>query len=135
MEINIESIKKYFSTQKDVVCAYIFGSFAKGKQNLYSDLDIAVLLNPYLDQKEYVDRQIAIMIELSRVLDVETDIIIINRANTFLKFQIFKYGKRIYERKDRKNRAFEAKALLEYFDFLPIRILLESGLIRKIKEV
>lgn len=131
---NIRLIEKYFSSHKDVVCAYIFGSFAKHTQNFYSDLDIAILLSSNIDEKEYIDRRIVIMDELSCILNLEIDVVILNTANTFLKYQVFKYGKRIYERMDRVGRAFEARAFLEYIDFLPIRNLLESGLIRKIKE-
>jgi len=74
------------------------------------------------------------MDELSRILDKNIDIVVLNSANSFLKFQIIKSGLRLCEDKERKSRGFEARAIMEYFDFLPIRNRLEEALVNNIKE-
>lgn len=129
-----EAVKDYFSGQKDVVCAYLFGSTAAGKTHQASDVDIAVLFQEGLPQEEQSSRSLLMMDELSRILDKDIDVVVLNSANSFLKFQVIKSGLRICEDKERKSRGFEARAVMEYFDFLPIRNRLEEALINNIKE-
>jgi len=57
----------------------------------------------------------------------ETYVVVLNSANSFLKFQVIKSWVRICEDKERKSRGFEARAIMEYFDFLHIRNRLERG--------
>ena len=96
-------------------------------------MDIAVLFKEDAPQEEHGRRSLLATDELSRVLDKEIDIVVLNNANCFLKFQIIKNGLRLYERKDRKGREFEARAMMEYFDFLPIRRRLEEALVSHIQ--
>lgn len=125
-------IVKYFVRHKDVVCVYLFGSTVSGKMHSSSDVDIAVLLEQSLPQTEYSRRNLLLMDDLSQIMNKDIDIVILNNANCFLKYQIIKNGFRIYEH--RKNRKFEARAIVEYFDFLPIRQRLEQAFIRHIRE-
>jgi len=129
-----EKLKKYFSVQGDVLSAYIFGSFAKGKENQYSDLDVAILLDVKTSQKDYADRRVAMMCGLSSALNIDLDIVILNNAGPFLKFEVYRHGKVVYEKEMAKSRSFKARSILEYFDFLPIKNMLEARLIRRIKE-
>ncbi len=44
--MNIKNtIRNYFSKQKHVLCVYLFGSAITGKENKFSDVDIAVLFD------------------------------------------------------------------------------------------
>lgn len=117
-----------------VLAAYLFGSQAKGAANKYSDVDIAVLFDVQLKPEEYTDKQIAIMNNISQALNREADVVILNSAPLFLKYYILKEGVKIYERQGRDERSFEAKAITEYFDFLPIKNRIENALLNKIKE-
>ena len=73
------------------------------------------------------------MDEISRLIDRNVDIVVLNKASSFLKFQIIQSGTRIYERPDRAEHHFEAYAISEYLDFLPIREQLETALIHRVK--
>jgi len=128
-----EAVRSYFAEQKNVLCVYLFGSAATGKENKFSDIDIAVLFDELTPRKEYSRLILLMMDSLSAVLDRDVDIVVLNSANSFLKFQIIKNGARIYERPDRRKRDFEAIAIIEYFDFLPVREKLEAALISGIK--
>lgn len=128
-----DALKDYFSTQKEVLCVYIFGSQAKGKENIYSDVDIAVLFESGLTQKERTEQRLSIMDRLSSILNKDTDVVVLNEASPFLRFQVIKEGKRIYERPDRDEHSFEANTIVQYFDFLPIRRRLETAMINNIK--
>ena len=129
-----EALTEYFSKREEVLCAYLFGSQARGRGNSHSDVDIAILYDESIPPAEYTDRQITLSIEISQQLDKNTDIIILNRASPYLKFQVIREGARIYEKPTRVGRAFEARSIIEYFDFLPVKNLLESALIKRIKE-
>ena len=131
---NREAIRDYFIRQKGVVCVYLFGSAGAGKTHKASDVDIAVLFGQDMPQQERSQRGLLIMDELSRILDKDIDVVVLNNANSFLKFQVIKNGLRVYEDKERRSRAFEARAIVEYLDFLPIRSRLEKALINNIKE-
>lgn len=128
-----DKIKDYFSHQETVICVYLFGSTAKGKENKFSDVDIAVLFNADTCKETYTQRRLDIMDKLSRILDKDVDVVLLNEAASFLKFHIIKEGIRIYERADRADHGFEAKTIVEYLDFLPIRKRSETSLINNIR--
>lgn len=127
-------IREYFGKQESVLCVYLFGSTATAKENKFSDVDVAVLFDNSLPQEQYTQKSLSIMDELSSILDRNMDVLALNKASSFLKFQIIKDGLLIYERRDRVKRDFEANAIVEYFDFLPVRKKLETALIKSIKE-
>ena len=132
MEIK-RTIKNYAAKERDILCVYLFGSTASGKNNKFSDVDIAVLFDDTVGPERYSRRALSIMDGLSAALDKNVDIVVLNRADSFLKFKIIKTGIRLYERPDRGSRSFEAKSVIEYFDFLPIRKMLEKALIANIR--
>lgn len=133
--MRIETIRDFFKKDASVLAAYLFGSQAAGRAGKYSDVDIAVLFDEGLPQSRYADRQLAIADGVSRFAGREADVVVLNRASSFLKFQVLKEGMRIYEKPGRIGRSFEARAILEYFDYLPIKTRIENALIKRIKEV
>lgn len=75
-----------------------------------------------------------IMDDLSSILDKNVDVVVMNEASCFLSFQIIKNGVKIHERADRIDHSFEARTIVEYFDFIPVRRRLEEALVNRIKE-
>lgn len=132
MEIK-KTIKGYAAKQKDILCVYLFGSAASGRENKFSDVDIAVLFDDSLRREEYSQRALSVMDGLSALLDKNIDIVVLNTADSFIKFRIIKTGIRIYERRDRGSRSFEARSVIEYFDFFPTRKMLEKALVNNIR--
>ena len=128
------AIREYFIKQKRVLCVYLFGSAMTEKENRFSDVDIAILFEMYAPQEQYSQDSLFIMDDLSRILNKDVDVVELNNATSFLKFQIVKNGFRIYERSDRIEHSFEARVIREYFDFLPVRRKLEMALLNNIKE-
>lgn len=131
---NIAEINNILKKDDSILAAYLFGSQAKGSANKYSDFDIGILFDYQTKAKEYTDRQIAIINSLSAALHKEVDAVILNRAPVFLKYHILKEGIKVYERPHRPEHSFEANAIIEYFDFLPVKNRIEGALIKKIKE-
>lgn len=130
----IDLINSALKKDDSILVAYIFGSQIKHKANKYSDIDIAVLFDDKVKEEDYTDKQIAIMTDASRTLNKEIDVVVLNRASLFLKYHILKEGMKTYERPDRTNHNFEAYAVIQYLDFLPIKNRIEDGMLKKIKE-
>ncbi len=130
----IEKLKAYFQKFDEVLCVYVFGSLASSKANPTSDINIAALLAPSFSKEKFFDFRLTRISELSSLLRREVDLVIFNEAPTVLAYQILKHGIRIYEKDDRADRSFEAKALMEYFDFLPYRKRCEDAMVKHLKE-
>lgn len=81
----VAALKTYFEKEKDIVLAFIFGSFAKKRPTDESDLDIAVyLMDKSIEEKVWSD--------VSRITKKEVDLITINEAPATLISQILKTG-------------------------------------------
>lgn len=82
----LELLKKYFEKKPSVILAFLFGSFAKGKEMRESDVDIAVYLK---DPKKEDD----IWFEVSRIIEErEVQLVCMNEAPANLISNIFKTG-------------------------------------------
>lgn len=118
MEELIDQIKKECQKDTNIAFCYLFGSFASGKTNRESDIDIAI----YLDQnttKDFFNKRLDLIARLTQLLHREVDIIILNTAYPFLRYVIIKEGKLIYSKDEDKRIDFELKTLNDYYDFKP----------------
>lgn len=129
------TIKEIFKSNESILVAYLFGSQVRGTANSYSDIDIAVLFDSKTKEGSYMDKQISVMNTLSKVLNKEVDVVVFNKAPLFLKYHILKEGLKVYEKPDRNEHSFEALAIVQYFDFLPIKQRIEEAMLAKIKLV
>lgn len=93
----IELLKKYFSERSDVLMAFVFGSYAKDKAMTESDLDIAIYFKPREKAIEWGESIIypqeeKIWSDIERIAGIETDLVILNRANPNIVFDVLKTG-------------------------------------------
>ncbi|MFH1782751.1 MAG: nucleotidyltransferase domain-containing protein [Candidatus Omnitrophota bacterium] len=130
----INLINSILKKDSSILAAYLFGSQIKGSPNKYSDIDIGILLGREVNIEKYTDIQIAVMNDISQKLNKEADVVILNRTSMFLKYYILKNGIRIYEKPDRAEHLFEARAIVEYFDFLPVKTMIENAILKRVKE-
>jgi len=91
---NIRTIKHYFKN-KPVLKAYIFGSVAKNEENEESDIDILVDLD-YSNKIGLLFIQMKL--DLENLLHRKVDLVSSNGLSPFIKPQIEKEKKLIYER-------------------------------------
>lgn len=129
-----ELIVEYIRKQEDIISAYLFGSFARGKENKFSDLDIAVYFDSSVVHSELADRQINMITDISKLVRREVDIIALNNASISLRFKIIQTGRCFYEKDILLNRRFVADSMIQYYDFLPIKNLIESRAIDRFKK-
>ncbi|MBU4251971.1 MAG: nucleotidyltransferase domain-containing protein [Candidatus Omnitrophica bacterium] len=121
-----QELKDYFVKQEDVEFALLFGSFASGRVNPMSDIDIAVYFRDGNDALRLGDRQVEITCAVMSIYKVNrADVVVLNRANPFLRFQIMKYGRLLYARDEKIFYRFKANSFGIYQDIKPMYHLYE----------
>ena len=115
----VKVLREFFSSHPEgVVCAYLFGSLARGEARTDSDADIAVLYQatppPTLD-----GLGLELSGDLERHLDRPVDLVVLNRAPVDLIHRILRDGILVYDGDHSARIRFEVKVRGEYFDLLP----------------
>jgi hypothetical protein len=115
-----EKISKILSKERDILFAYIFGSYARGEARKESDIDIAIFLKDSDIGKEdpYFEVNLALEIEKETGLKNVEIVIIDNKPLRFLN-QVLRYGKLIFSRDEKKRLKFETFITKSYIDFKP----------------
>ena len=101
-----------------VVCAWLFGSEARGEAAEGSDLDLAVLL-PEAGPPALRSPLTTLRGELERGLDREVDLIDLHRAPPDLVHRVLRDGRLVLDRDPDRRVAFEVGARNAWFDVLP----------------
>jgi len=122
-KIELLKLKEYFSKRTEVLMAFLFGSFAKGREMRESDFDIAVYFDPKkLPKKEEkrFDLEGEIWSDVSDIVKKEVDLTPLNEAPASLVSSVIKTGiplvikdKRLYWEVYLKNST-EAEEFLEF---------------------
>lgn len=114
-------LKDYFSQQADIEFVLLFGSFASGCITPMSDIDVAVYFKGAKLALELADRQIDVTCAIMKLCKInQVDVIILNTAHPFLKFQVVKNGHVLYLRDEKLFYRFKANALGLYQDIRPM---------------
>lgn len=130
---SIPKMQKYFSTQKDVVAAYLFGSYAKNRQTKRSDLDIGVIFTKSPDS---YNRQFEIANDLDKILDgppVDVRELSFKSSPVFL-MSVLKNAKLITENDRSRRIIFEVKTMQEFSDDEKYRQIQYYYLKKRLKE-
>ena len=118
----IENIKTFFLPRKEIVLAYLYGSFAKGASHPHSDVDVAILLDESISVERYPygyrSELIADLMKLLRTNRI--DLVVMNNASPFLKFQVVRYGLLILARSEAERIDFHVKTIAKYNDIKPL---------------
>ena len=105
----------YLQSMPDVLFAYLFGSFGRGKQLPLSDVDIAV----YLKEPTVVrEKKMEILGALIDILQTdEIDLVVLNSAPLPLRMRILESKRVIVDREPFVRHHYESLTMREYFDF------------------
>jgi predicted nucleotidyltransferase len=128
------ALRDYFSSQPDLIAAYLFGSWVAGKARPDSDVDTAVLLSEE-DGVARFERRLRLMSEVSEVCGQEADVVVLNDAPPLLQDQVLRHGRLIFERDRRAQVEFEVRAGKVYADLKPMYDFFTEVLFKEIKEV
>jgi predicted nucleotidyltransferase len=97
----LEALTRYFADRTDsgVVSAYLFGSFAEGREHRESDVDVGVLLDwsRCPTARDRFERRIELISDLIAALHFnEVDVVILNDAPPLLGRKIVTGGTRVF---------------------------------------
>ncbi|MSR15320.1 MAG: nucleotidyltransferase domain-containing protein [Gammaproteobacteria bacterium] len=102
-----------------IVCAYLYGSRARGDARPTSDVDVAILLNlPPPATLDGLRFDIASILE--DTLGKPVDLLVLNTAPVDLVHRVLRDGILVHDRDCAARIRFEVKARNEYFDLLPV---------------
>ena len=99
-----------------VIAAYIFGSEAKGKAGVLSDIDVAVLVDKRIANAERFDLKLRLSGELSAILNRLVDIVMLNDSPIQLSYEIIKHGHPIFCSDISVKVEVETNILSKYLD-------------------
>jgi len=112
-------IKRVLEGHPEVAFAYLFGSWAKGRQGPTSDIDVAVWFHESVHDR--LKAQLKLMGELGAALGTDhLDLVVLNDATLSLRYIVQRDGILACERDRCARIAFEARTRREYWDFEPL---------------
>jgi predicted nucleotidyltransferase len=126
----IKKCKSILMDYEDIIFAYIFGSYVQGRMRKDSDIDIAIYLKNDMDIQTYLD----IKMQLSDSCRKEVDLVILNDATPFLKYQIYKNNILLFSRDKSIETSYKVKTLFEYNDMKRYLDLSYAKTIDRLKE-
>lgn len=117
-----QTIARVLRKEKKVLAGYLYGSVARGSARKDSDIDVAVFLRDGARISPRFPAQLALKLE--RALRPagekrEVEVQILNETPVRFRFQVFKEGKRVFERSPRTRVMFETSSLKLYYDIKP----------------
>jgi uncharacterized protein len=118
-----------------VVAASLFGSHAAGRPGPLSDVDVAVWLDPDLDDEAKSQKRLELTQVAAEALGHgEVDVVVLNGATPLLRHRAVRDGRRLVERDARARVRFETRAILDYLDTARLRQTLADAQRRRLKE-
>ena len=112
----VEKITNYLNSDNIISFAYLFGSYAKGKEKHSSDIDIAIYLFD-ISAETHFDYKMKIKFKLEDILKKQVDIVVLNFAPPLLKNQVFRYGKLLKCIDKSFMNNFKIKSFYQYCDY------------------
>jgi predicted nucleotidyltransferase len=115
----VQQLREAFDhVDADLVCAYLYGSLARGQGHRESDVDIAVL---YATEPPLTLDGLGgvLATALERHLRRPVDLVVLNRAPVDLIHRVLRDGILLHDRDPAARIRFEVQARNAYFDLLP----------------
>ena len=115
----IQALKKIFKKDREILFAYLYGSYAINAVHPGSDIDIAVYLEPS-DIKDYVKKQEELATTLITELHNDNiDLRILNTLPFLLKYKVLKEGMPILIKDESARVEFETATMNRFFELKP----------------
>ena len=109
--------RRLATTPPEVVCAYLFGSQARGSARATSDLDIGVLLKREAARADPLGLRLGG--DLERLLGEAVDAVVLNTASPDLVHRVLRDGIILLDRDPAARIRFEVATRNAWFDLQP----------------
>ena len=132
----IGELRRYFSSRREVVAAYLFGSVAEGVARADSDVDIALLIEESFLPESFLEYRARVSEDVGTFLHREVEVVVLNQASPLFSFQVIKKGRLLYDERDSEQRAiYQMRLMNRYYDYKRYFDYHAEHLKRRIKEV
>ncbi len=113
-EVILSRLKKALFNEEDVVFAYLFGSYGKGKPHGKSDVDVGVYLK---EGEDFFKRRLELTNLVSSITKHnEVDILILNTAKPFMVQSVLQTGILLFSKDETQRVPFIVKNMREWLD-------------------
>src|SRR3990172_6782562 len=134
-ENTLRAAAQVFTGRPEVILAYLFGSYARGRPSPISDVDFAVLLSEAIPREAYLEYQIALIQGLTRIFrSDEVQVVILNQAPPLLAYAVIVHGRELLCRDAPARVRFRVSATQRYLDTQPLRKVQAEATARRIRE-
>ncbi len=134
-EYLIPILGKFFKTQEYVELAYLFGSAAKDKAGVLSDIDIGVYISDRIAKAQRDQKRLELIAKLTTILkNNSVDLLIINDTPPVLNFEIIKPNVPILVRNHDLKLDVEQRIMSRYLDRKYHEDFLNKTLLKNIME-
>ena len=113
-------IEALFKNYEEIQIAYLYGSYAKGTQTEYSDIDIGIILKEDFKPPHLYFADLSLKIESHFNYKINVDLRIINNATPRFLFHVIKNGRIIFQKNRTITHEFELKVLSMYQEIKPM---------------
>jgi predicted nucleotidyltransferase len=110
-----QKIRSLLENRKEILFAYLHGTFRVGKN--FRDIDLALYVN--VREISALDYELAFEVLLQDTFNYPFDVRLLNNCPTSFAYQVIRDGERIYVADDDQRATFEEGVLSRYLDFLP----------------
>lgn len=109
----IETVRKKIIKELNPQLIYLFGSYAKNRENDESDIDVAMLCKEKIDSVKLFDLQLS----LGHILNKDVDLIDMNDIDIPFKIEIISARYPLFELSGEFRYEFEMKTISQYVKF------------------
>jgi len=137
MNPRLEAAMPGILISKPVMLAYLYGSTADGSRLPFSDVDIALVLEPNcpLSAYERMKLELDIAAEIERLCDIrEADVRSIDAAPLTVQGMVVSEGPLLYSRDEEFRIQYEVHTRKLYFDFLPVKEMMRAAFFNHVQQ-
>lgn len=130
--MNKQNLVKYLKDNQDIIFALLFGSYAKGKANDMSDVDVAVYLSHDIRKSSYFGLRLGLIADCP--VKGDKDVVILNESSPLLAYEVVSHCVPLFVRDKKIFIDFKAKTFGRYFDTNSLRRVQYAAMSKRIKE-
>ena len=108
-----KSISSYLQNRKEIITAYLFGSYVSGQH--FGDIDIGFLL--VNEPEDLLGYEFDLEIDIAKLVKFSVDVRVLNCAPITFAQNVIRQGKIIIDNEPNIRADFESYILRKYFDF------------------
>jgi len=131
----LRSTLPHILSGQPVALAYLYGSSATGQTHLFSDADLALVVDQGLSSLERLKLILRLQVDLADDCDIRNaDVRIINDAPLIFRGKVVCDGILVFARDESERVAFETTTRMRYFDYLPVHRQMQNAFFADLRE-